>query len=205
MKRKSYFIFNFLLAAALLLSTSIFAQVDYTSRVVNSSFELNDLGETHTGGVLRVIEPFGWSFNHNFAINTGVEPDVVYLGNNSQGLNNDTGNRDGNYNFWFSGQNMNLPDFVELSQTIIPEEGDYLPAGRYLVSCRMEIITDKITTQRLFANDLVQYFGAEADYDLNLTPGEINSYAGHAVSTGNPGTMKDLEVIITLMETPLLK
>lgn len=202
MKKTTCFFKLNVFIAALFFSTTVFAQYDYTSRIVNSSFELNNLGETHTTGVYRVIVPYGWSANHNFAINSGTEPGVVYLGNNSQGLNNDTYNRDGNFGYWFSGTNV-IPEFVEFSQQI-GTEGDYLPAGTYKVACRMTIVTPKITTQRLFANNVVQYFGTSNDYDQNLTAGESNSFAGHAVDAGNPGTFKDMEVIVNLDgNTPL--
>ncbi|MDD3322140.1 MAG: T9SS type A sorting domain-containing protein [Paludibacter sp.] len=201
MKRATYFIRYYVLAATILLSTSIFAQVDYTSRIINSSFELTAEGVTNTG-VYRVIVPYGWNCDQNFAINTGTDPGVVYLGNNSQGLNSDTNNKDGGWNYWFSGSVV-IPEFVEFYQQI-GTVGDYLPAGTYKVSCRMTMVGDKITTQRLFANNLVQYFGTSTDYDKNLTTGETNSYAGYAVDASNPGTLKDMEVTVNLDgNTPL--
>jgi hypothetical protein len=45
--------------------------------------------------------------------------------------------------------------------------------------CRLAVKESRLlTTQRLFANKNVQYFGKEEDYNVNLTPGENNSFAG---------------------------
>lgn len=67
-----------------------------------------------------------------------------------------------------------MPEPYELYQVI---KG--LPAGKYRVGCRMANFIDLISTQRLFANNSVTYFGSADDYDMNLTEGEINSFAGH--------------------------
>lgn len=200
---KKTFYFNiFYLLFVLFLTSTVYAQVDYTSRIVNPSFELTSEGVTNAA-LLRIIEPYGWKFNHQFAINTGTTPGLVYLGNNSQGINNDTHNRDGNWNYWFSGSSV-LPEFVEFYQEI-GTAGNYLPAGTYQITCRMTIITSKITTQRLFANNVVEYYGTSTDYGENITTGEDFSFAGHAIDTSNPGTLKDMGVTITLDGNTALK
>ena len=145
MKKTTYFIRHYVLAATMLLSSSIFAQVDYTSRITNSSFEFTSAGVACTG-VFRATVPYGWSCNQNFAINTGTDPGVVYLGNNSQGFNSDTNNKDGGWNYWFSG-NVVIPEFVEYYQQI-GTVGDYLPAGTYdeyffLFHCLFVIVNEE--------------------------------------------------------------
>jgi hypothetical protein len=65
-----------------------------------------------------------------------------------------------------------FPDHFTLYQDITG-----LPAGKYQVSCSMYTQVGCLTSQRLFANDNVQYYGKSDDYELNLTPGETNTYA----------------------------
>jgi len=137
------------------------SKITYTSYIVNPSFEYKSEGIPNDGTTLRGV-PYGWK-------QTGS------IKGNSYGINNDAKNISGNNACWYS--SLPMPDNFELYQTL-----SGLPAGKYTVRCRMAAPIKKLTTQRLFANNNVQYLGYETDYDKNLTEGEINSYANLATT-----------------------
>lgn len=129
-----------------------------TSYIVNNDFE-DTRGLTLDGTVTYRGDPYGWTR-------------VGSLGGKSWGVNNDGGNFHGERLCWYFATPM--PDDFSLYQDISD-----IPAGKYTVKCRLVVgQTGWLTTQRLFANNNVQYFGKEEDYGVNLTAGENNSFAG---------------------------
>lgn len=137
--------------------------IDFNAYIVNGSFEYKAEGVKNDGSTVRGI-PYGWSSYGD------LQPDS--WGNKSYGINNDAINIVGKNCCWINSKVM--PEPYELYQVI---KG--LPAGKYRVGCRMANFIDLISTQRLFANNNVTYFGSADDYDMNLTEGEIDSFAGH--------------------------
>lgn len=128
-----------------------------TKLIVNPDFELNASGNILTG--INRGNPYGWSRQGT-------------LNGNSFGTNQDASNFHGQNVCWYSSTPM--PSNFELYQTI-----SGLPAGEYILRCQLAVPRGRMTTQRLFANKYVQYYGKEADYVSNLTSGEINRFAGY--------------------------
>lgn len=144
--------------------TSIIEESSSSSvALVNPDFEYDRYGNQLTG--LNRGTPYGWT-------QTGT------LTGSSWGTNQDAANYHGQNICWYSSTPM--PANFELSQTV---KG--LPAGEYILRCKMAIPESKMTTQRLFANKYVKYFGRETNYVSNLTSGEVNSFAGYADDTSN--------------------
>jgi hypothetical protein len=134
------------------------AVVKSTSYIVNPSFEITT-GMTQDGSVTYRGTPYGWR-------------DTGGMSGNSFGSNNDAGNIAGERACWYF--STPFPNAFELYQNLTN-----IPAGKYTVKCRLVVKESRfLTTQRLFANNSVQYFGKEEDYGANLTQGEINSFAG---------------------------
>jgi hypothetical protein len=134
------------------------------------------------GGIVRGT-PYGWY-------------DTGGIIGNSYGINNDANNIDGNNVCWYLSTPM--PANFELYQNI-----GGLPAGEYTVRCRMAVDNGKITTQRLFANNNVQYYSYEPDYGANLVAGENYSFAGWTTS-GN-FTLQEMQLDVTIAEGETLK
>ena len=155
---------------------------DFNSYIVNRSFEYKAEGELNDGSTVRGI-PYGWNSIGNLI------PDD--WGNQSYGINNDAVNIVGRNCCWINSGVM--PEPFELYQII---KG--LPAGQYKVSCRLACFTNLITTQRLFANNNVTYFGPEEDYDKNLTEGENNSFAG--LPATDDALLQELSVVVDLKD-----
>ncbi|MDR1341685.1 MAG: glycosyl hydrolase 115 family protein [Prevotellaceae bacterium] len=129
-----------------------------TSYIVNPSFEITT-GMTQDGSVTYRGTPYGWK-------------DTGRISGNSFGVNNDAGNIAGARACWY--HSNPFPSSFELYQDLAD-----IPAGKYTVKCRLVVKESRLlTTQRLFANSNVQYFGREEDYGANLTPGESNTFAG---------------------------
>ena len=155
-----------------------------TSYIKNPSFEYKAEGELNDGSVIRG-KPYAWE-------QTG---DVV---GNSYGINKDGSNYDGNNSCWYNANQppYALPEFFELYQII-----NDIPAGDYILRCRLSTNTAYQTNVRLFANNNVQYYGKEADYEKNLTAGEINTFAGH---TGG-SVLNEMAVKFSIIEGETLK
>lgn len=160
---KIYFADPGLALTSLELTSIVEATSSTSSKLVNPDFELDRNGNTLSG--LNRGTPYGWT-------QTGT------LSGNSWGTNQDAANYHGQNVCWYSSSPM--PASFELSQTV---KG--LPAGEYILRCKMAVPQDRLTTQRLFANKYVKYFGKESDYPTNLTAGEINSFAGYTDDAGN--------------------
>ena len=184
---------TFLLIANCVLFSLNAQNTDYTNRIVNSSFELQKEGVTNPANTTwkpRIQDPvaefYGWTV------------DFSKLGtSNSQGINQDASNKDKNSACWIGG-NALLPELMEFQQTI---EG--LAAGTYKIQCLLAVDnSNKRTTQRLFANDNVQYFGKLTEYESNLTTGEINTFANYSPSAN---TLREMVVYTTITEGQSLK
>lgn len=134
---------------------------ELTAKLSNPNFELKAEGVYNDGTTVRGY-PYGWE-------TTGT------LKGNSYGINNDGANYSGNNLCWMNSSPM--PDKFELFQTI-----EDLPAGEYIVRCRLAVMSGTVTNQRLFANNNVQYFASEASYASNLTEGEFNTFANYTPS-----------------------
>lgn len=175
-----------LIAAADALGTAVKTYkanvIDYNSYIVNRSFEFKAEGVKNDGSTVRGI-PYGWTV-------LGTLLNDAY-GNKSYGINSDASNKVGDNCCWINSKVM--PEPFALYQTV-----DGLPAGRYRLSCRMANMKDLVTTQRLFANNYVTYYGSADDYVRNLTEGEIAGYAEHTPTAG--AELKPLSVEFVLAE-----
>lgn len=163
------------------ITTAGVTETEYTAMLSNPNFELKAQGQYNDGTTVRGI-PYGWISEGN-------------LGGNSFGINADGTNLSGSNLCWINSSPM--PNNYELYQLI-----DSLPAGEYIVRCRLAVMSARVTNQRLFANNKVQYFANEANYASNQTVGEINSFAGYT-----PGgyTLKEMAVKIAVFEGDSLK
>jgi len=184
---------TFLLIAMSALFSLHAQDTDYTNLIVNSSFEFQTEGVTNPAGTSwkpRLQDPvtvfYGWTVDFS---NLGTS--------NSQGINQDASNKDQVNACWING-NALLPEQFEFHQTV---EG--LSAGTYKVQCRLAVdYTNKMTTQRLFANENVQYYGKSTDYVSNLTTGETNSFAEYSPSVN---ALKEMVVYTTIAAGQPLK
>jgi hypothetical protein len=161
---------------------------DYSSLLVNPDFEDTTGMPVDANGVTFRGDPYGWT-------RTGT------LNGNSWGVNNDAANLHGSRACWYNSTPM--PAAFELAQTI-----NDLPPGEYILRCKLGVpATGGLTTQRLFAGNNVQYYGAASNYVSNLTPGENNSFAGYAVDPGSGSgiNLKEMSLKITLADTTDLK
>lgn len=156
-----------------------------TSYIVNPSFEYKSEGVLNDGTSYKAT-PYGWQDTG------GLKSSASF------GINNDACEKDGNNACWY--QSAPMPADFELYQNI---EG--LPAGEYMVCCRMAVDNGKLTTQRLFANNSVQYYGAESDYDKNLNENETYTFASWKTSTASPLDLRDMMVKVTITEGETLK
>ena len=154
-----------------------------TDRVmVNPDFELDLNGQPNPRGTVTRGVPYGWEVN-------------TALSGNSFGINKDAFNLHADNVCWMNATPM--PEDFILSQTIPAEK---LGAGRYTVKCKLWVEVNKKTSCRLFANNVVQYYGTEADYTNLLTPDEEVSYAGFAGGNTNPFILRPLSVTIELAD-----
>lgn len=202
-QKLSYLALGLLFFSPLLKAEDV--KVDYTDFLKNPSFENyldgTPIDVTSTtdvnliSGALRGTPP-GWS-------DTGVTPPAT--GNISYGINRNAVNKDG-YNSCFLAANP-FPDPYALYQEV-----QNLPAGQYVVSCRMWVSSARLTNQRLFvqtknganiSNNIVQYFGKETDYLLNLTAGETNTFAGWDFTTAvsdAESRLKPMSIVVTVAD-----
>lgn len=173
------------LVASALSAPCMYAQTDITSQhLVNPDFEFASEGVPNNGELFRG-DPWGWQ-------RTG---DLL---GNSWGTNADGINYNGSSLCWYNSSPM--PEKFELYQIV---EG--LPAGDYLVTCRLGIFADRVGYQRLFANNNVQYYGKESVYTSNLIEGEINTFAGWDPTPSGLALLQDMLVMVTIKEGEPLK
>jgi hypothetical protein len=153
---------------------------DWSSRLVNPDFE--DLTGLTLDGAWRG-DPHGWT-------RTGA------LVGKSWGVNSDATNYHGQYVCWYNSTPM--PANFQVAQTVAA-----LPPGEYILRCKLGVPNGALTTQRLFAGNHVQYYGAATDYAANLTAGESNTFAGYAVDAGNGSgiSLREMAVRFVLADT----
>ena len=156
--------------------------VDCTNLIVNNDFEYvaKDVPMTAT-----TWKPKDAATNQGYTKFYGWECNIESLEGSSQGINKDFANHHGTYGAWISSSAV-FPEFLEFYQTV-----DNLEAGTYKVQCLLSG-TKLPTSQRLFANQNVQYFKKDTDYVNNQIEGEIATFAGYT----NPLADKDLSEMI---------
>jgi hypothetical protein len=167
---------------------------DQSVLILNPSFEYYpdgtpiDVSSTTdsriVNGALRTTPP-GWQ-------------DTGGMKGTSFGINRDANEKDGNNVCWYMSTPM--PATFELYQNI-----ERLPAGKYTVRCRMAVDDGKLTVQRLFANSSVQYYGYEADYNMNLDKSEQYSFASWNTSGSNPLDLREMKVNVAIANGETLK
>jgi hypothetical protein len=209
---------------------------DYTDQIVNSSFELKDAGtpigngyvdsgssiankyayverHLHYGWTQDMFKydaesnplVFIWDAEHNSST-SNITPGAANFGSSvgcNPGSQSVVGR--GYYSFWISPST--------LWQYALYQDITGLPAGKYRVSCLMSNTSTQHSSQRLFANNSVQFLGIADDYGLDnqLTKEEkaLNdasqltvTYAGYIV-TDLTGDFQPLsvDVVITAGET----
>lgn len=156
--------------------------VNCTNLIVNNDFEYMAEDIPMTAATWK---PKDANTNQGYTEFYGWTCDLDALGGSSQGINKDFANHHGTYGCWVSNTSV-FPGFFEFHQTI-----DNLEAGTYKVQCLLSG-TKQPTSQRLFANQNVQYFKREIDYAQNQTDGEIATFAGYA----NPEADKNLSEMV---------
>lgn len=202
-KKMSFFALGALLFAPQLKADDV-QKIDYTDLLKNPSFEYyldgTSIDVTNTAdskivsGALRGTPP-GWS-------DTGVTPPAT--GNLSYGINRGAIGKNGFNQSWCAASPF--PETFALYQEVTT-----LPAGQYVISCRMWVSSARLTQQRFFVqtknaggtvtNNIVQYYGKELDYMLNLTEGETNTYAGWEMTAGAQDTdcrLKPMSITVTV-------
>jgi len=153
------------------------------SLLVNPDFEmLSATKVNHNGIEQKTVKPYGWNVRGT-------------LNGSSYGINHDAANHYGENVCWYNTRPFPL-DF-QLYQTVPASK---LKPGTYRVRCLLWCKKGDLGTCRLFANNSVQYFGKESDYNKNLTEGETASFAGHTGSSGSPFILEEMEVTVSVKE-----
>lgn len=155
--------------------------------ITNYDFELYSVNGTvreNTSGETRRYTPYGWSLQGKF-------PGTSY------GINKDVANPHGVNGCWYLPKEGVMPDDFELYQTIPAEK---IEPGKYAVYCKLWVQDGYLGTTRLFANDNVQYYGMDIDYDKNLTPGENATFAGYVGGQDNVFVLQDMFVTVDIAE-----
>lgn len=153
------------------------------SLLVNPDFELVDATHVnHCGIEKKTYKPYGWNIQGT-------------LSGDSYGINHDAANHYGENVLWF--YTTPFPSDFQLYQTVPASK---LTPGKYRVSCLLCCQTGAFGTCRLFANNNVQYFGKESDYNLNLTEGENATFAGHRGTSGATYILQEMEVTVSIEE-----
>ncbi len=182
--------------------------VDYTNLIVNNDFDLAPDPTDCSKSVPVASGIDGWvsdAWRPKEAVCKQIygwtcDLDLGNLGNNSQGINVNTGGtKHGDWACWIAG-NYQLPKELHEFYQIIDKAA--LPAGTYKLQCMLGVQHTKITTQRIFANNNVQYHGSENQYVSNLTVGELNTFAGYPSGENN---LREMVVYTTIGENDSLK
>lgn len=168
----------------------------------NMSFE--DLSSQDGVSSTRCVNPpAGWSI-YKDGVQCATGSDIA-IGSCSISANTQEGVDGG---FAFSIWNPTIPQF-EISQKITN-----LPNGTYKVTAKMmyshswfvnaDQYTTKTTSQRIFANNHVQYFASASDYNENtLVQGEEASFANNTEADGDQDAFQNLEVTTTVTDHTL--
>lgn len=162
----------------LTLTKELLTNYDFELYTVNGTVKENTSGET------RRYTPYGWSLQGDF-------PGTSY------GMNKDVANPHGINGCWFMPKEGVMPEDFELYQTI---PSDKIEPGKYAVYCKLWLQEGYLGTTRLFANNNVQYYGMDIDYDRNLTPGEVNTFAGYIGGQDNNFILQDMYVDVEVAE-----
>lgn len=174
---------------AMISFCAVAQDVDYTNLIINNSFEYAWEGQVAQSGIdgwySSTWRPwkatnsdhqkfYGWNVTDwNFKSTTNYSQSLESLGSP----------REQSFNIAIFGDKK-FGDFWELYQVI---DKSLLSAGIYKVQARLAVDkANALTSQRLFANQNVQYHGTAAQYVNNLTDGEVNTFAGY------PGTANAL-------------
>ena len=173
MKTKSLLLSMCIIAVSTLVSN---AQTDMTYKIVNPSFEDNvDAMAT------------GWSFE-------GGCDTYVWNVVNTDG--DDTKDGDNICGLW----NPRFGDVAVTQEITDLENGTYQVTADFTVGVNNATPGQRLTTQRIFANNNSVLYGAEGDYTadninvLTSTLGESITYAGYAVSTAENGPFETCTV-----------
>ena len=151
------------------------------SLLVNPDFELTSANQVNHGGIeKKTFKPYGWSIRGT-------------LNGNSYGINHDAANNHGENVCWFNTRPFPL-DF-QLYQTIPASK---LTPGTYRVRCLLWCQTGAFGTCGLFANNHVQFFGKESDYDKNLPTDKICTFAGYKGTSGATFILQEMQVTIDI-------
>lgn len=200
---------GWLLVAVLLFSgQNLRAQdIDLTHLVVNNDFDYIADGVQLTAVTWK---PKDAATNQGYTQFYGWQCDLNIISGTSQGINQDfklngVATQHGTYGAWIGGTNV-FPDLYEFYQII---DKDDLSAGTYKVQCLLAAKTNKRTSQRIFANQNVQYFSTPEWYENNQTAGEIATFAGWvpvaAAVDDYDGALKEMVVYTTIGENDSLK
>jgi hypothetical protein len=152
------------------------------SLIINPDFELAVDGTPNPQGSTSRGCPYGWQLATEFK-------------GTSFGVNSDAVNRHQNNVCWFNNQQGPMPNNFELYQEI---PADKLRPGHYQVKCKLWVEEDYLATTRLFANNNVQYYGMDIDYENNLTEGEENTFAGYIGGVNGNFVLQDMYVYVDL-------
>ena len=151
------------------------------SLLINPDFELTSAGTVNHGGIeKKTYLPYGWSVQGT-------------LNGNSYGINHDASNCYGENVCWWNTRPFPL-DF-QFYQAIPASK---IKPGLYRIRCLLWCKQGDLGTCRLFANNNVQYFGKESDYDKNLTEGETATFAGHKGTSGATFILHEMEVTTSI-------
>lgn len=166
-------------ALAELKRSGVKENTDITNLITNPSFETGNYD--------------GWTL---------TSKSLTWCGVNTDG---DATTKNGSYIFgiW----NNPIPNF-EIGQTISGLQGGY-----YKVTCGLMGSANgsgtRMTTQRLFINNNVQYFGSETDYNAaaldSLFPAEKRTFAGHVEGTTDACTLEAMEATTAINTGDALK
>lgn len=206
--KKNYLPTLFLLVLFLCAGHSLHAEdIDLTHLIVNNDFDYIAEGVPLTAVTWK---PKDAATNQGYTRFFGWECDLDIISGSSQGINQDfkfngVATQHGTYGAWIGGTNV-FPELYEFYQLI---DKDDLSAGTYKVQCLLAAKTNKRTSQRLFANEHVQYFSTPDWYEKNQTEGEIATFAGWvpvaAAADDLDGALKEMVVYTTIGENDSLK
>lgn len=181
--------------------------IDLTHLVVNNDFDYIADGVQLTAVTWK---PKDATTNQGYTQFFGWQCDLSILTGASQGINqdfklNNVATQHGTYGAWIGGTNV-FPDVYEFYQII---DKDDLTAGTYKVQCLLAAKTNKRTSQRIFANQNVQYFSTPEWYENNQTAGETATFAGWvpvaAAADDYDGALKEMVVYTTISDNDSLK
>jgi hypothetical protein len=192
----------------------------YTDLVLNNSFEYASDGtllDADADGTVDDSHTGKGKDGNNYRVKNSLEKefyiwrvtnwDFAGESNTSQGMNRDIvpiEKINGTYATWLGGdlqfkvdgENTNSFEFYQII------DKDLLPAGTYKVQCLLAVEDVKRTSQRLFANNSVQYHGTESQYASNQTEGETAGFAGWGSGDRN---LQEMQVYVTIADEDSLK